>query len=286
MLKPFKDRVRATYALMQIIIEQSALHAKEIIEKRSQDIADDLQKNEFALNWKPDSSRFDAISYKGYTASYKESEITGQQRLYYDRSRPFEKKVRFYDYFSAERWVKTPKAYLIPQGWHEVIDLLKQNGVHMRQLARDSMMEVETYHIDSYNTFPAAYEKHHRNTDVKVSSTLQPIKFLRGDYIIPINQPAKRFMIEMLEPTGDDSYFSWNFFDAILQQKESYSDYRWEDVATSYLKDHPELKIKLEERKKTDTNFAQNASEQLEFIYKHSPYYELEHLKYPVYRLP
>jgi hypothetical protein len=89
----------------------------------------------------------------------------------------------------------------------------------------------------------------------------------------------------MLEPTGDDSFFSWNFFDAILQQKEGYSDYRWEDVAAEYLASHPELRNQLEERKKSDPKFAASASAQLNFVYRNSPYYEPAHLRYPVYRL-
>jgi hypothetical protein len=89
----------------------------------------------------------------------------------------------------------------------------------------------------------------------------------------------------MLEPTGDDSYFSWNFFDAILQEKEGYSDYRWEDIAAVYLKEHPELKEKLDEKIKSDSAFAKNASTLLNFIYKNSPYYEAAHLRYPVFRL-
>jgi hypothetical protein len=76
-----------------------------------------------------------------------------------------------------------------------------------------------------------------------------------------------------------------NFFDAILQQKEGYSDYRWEDVAEQYLINHPELRSKLEEKKKNDPKFAENASAQLEFVYKNSPYYEPAHMRYPVYRL-
>jgi hypothetical protein len=89
----------------------------------------------------------------------------------------------------------------------------------------------------------------------------------------------------MLEPTGDDSFFSWNFFDAILQQKEGYSDYRWEDVAEEFLKQHPMVRQQLEDKKKTDTTFAASASAQLNFVYKKSPYYEPEHMRYPVYRL-
>ncbi|HEY4876530.1 MAG TPA: hypothetical protein VIH86_13215, partial [Puia sp.] len=140
-------------------------------------------------------------------------------------------------------------------------------------------------HIDEYKSSPRAYEKHHRNSDVKISVANQSIHFLKGDYIIYTNQPAKRFLIEMLEPTGDDSYFSWNFFDAVLQEKEGYSDYRWEDVAAEYLKSNPELRNKLEEKKKADSNFAKNSSAQLNFVYKNSPYYEPAHLRYPVYRL-
>jgi hypothetical protein len=285
MLKPFKDRVVSTYVLMQTMIEEASLHEKEIVEKRKQNFADDLQKTEFALSWKPDTTQFDQLIFKGYEAGQKTSGVTGLPRLFYDHTKAFEKKVKFYDYFTADKFVTAPSAYIIPQGWHEMAGLLKGNGIQLRQLGKDTMIEVETYHIDEYKSFPRAYEKHHRNTDVKVSSSLQSLKFLKGDYLVSTRQPNKRFLIEMLEPTGDDSYFSWNFFDAILQQKEGYSDYRWEDVAALYLNEHPDLKAKLEEKKKADPAFAQNASAQLDFVYKHSPYYEPAHLRYPVYRI-
>ena len=92
-------------------------------------------------------------------------------------------------------------------------------------------------------------------------------------------------MVETLEPNADDSYFSWNFFDAILQQKEGYSNYRWEDVAATYLASQPALQQQLEEKKKADPKFAASANAQLDFVYKNSPYYEPAHLRYPIYRL-
>lgn len=285
MLKPFKSRVLSDYALMQALIEQTAVHASAIIKKRNQDIKEDRQKKEFPLAWKTDSSRFDTILFKGYEAAQKPSEVTGHQRLWYDHSKPFEKEVKFYDYYSAGQQVTAPRAYIIPQGWHEVTDLLKLNGVIMHQLARDSSIEVQIYHIDEYRSAAEVYEKHHRNTDLKISASTKSILFLKGDWIINTDQPARRFLIEMLEPAGEDSYFSWNFFDGILDQKEGYSAYRWEDLAAAYLKDHPELKHKLEEKKKTDFQFAADPAAQLDFVYKNSPYYEPEHLRYPVYRL-
>ena len=155
----------------------------------------------------------------------------------------------------------------------------------MKRLMKDSVIEVAAYHIDDYKTSARAYEKHYRHSDVKLSSSRQSIQFLKGDYIIYTGQTADRFLVETLEPAGDDSYFAWNFFDAILQQKEGYSNYRWEDVAATYVQQHPEFKDKLEEKKKADARFAASANMQLDFVYKNSPYYEPAHLRYPVYKL-
>lgn len=93
-------------------------------------------------------------------------------------------------------------------------------------------------------------------------------------------------MVETLEPHAEDSYFAWNFFDAILGQKEGFSDYVFEETASEFLKQNPDVKTRLDERKAADTAFANNARAQLDFIYKNSPYYEPAHLQYPVYRLP
>jgi hypothetical protein len=155
----------------------------------------------------------------------------------------------------------------------------------MQQFKNDTLIDVEAYHIDDYKALPRPYEKHHKNSAVKVTTMKQKIRFLKGDYFIQLNQPANRYLVEMLEPTGDDSFFAWNFFDGILQQKEGYSDYRWDDLAAEVLKKDPALKSRLEEKKKGDEKFAANGSAQLDFIYKNSPYYEPGHNRYPVYRL-
>jgi hypothetical protein len=285
MLKPFKDRVQSTYALMQTMIGAASAHASELLAHRSHDIAADGDSTRLSLDWKVDTTRWDELNFKGYTADEKTSGVTGMPRLYYDHSRPFEKKVRFYDYFVSDAAATVPAAYLIPQGWHEVVDLLALNGVHMRRLSADSMVSVEVYHIADYRSASRAYEKHHKNSAIRVTTSREEIHLLKGDYFIPTDQPARRFLVEMLEPTGEDSYFAWNFFDAILQEKEGYSAYRWEDVADQWLKDHPDLRQELEAKRKADPAFAKNAQQQLNFVYRHTPYYESAHLRYPVYRV-
>lgn len=285
MLKPYKERVLSTYALSLTMIEKASLNATALIAERKKARAEVAGSKSFPFKWTVDTTKFAFITFKGYEQAFKPSDATGLNRMYYDRTKPFTKQVRFFNVFNASGFVNAPAAYIIPQGWYGVIDLLKLNHVQMQQFKNDTLIDVEAYHIDDYKSYPKPYEKHHKNSGVKVSASIQKIRFLKGDYLIWLNQDANRYLVEMLEPTGDDSFFAWNFFDGILQQKEGYSDYRWDDLAAEVLKKDPALKAKLEEKKKADEKFAANGSAQLDFIYKNSPYYEPGHNRYPVYRL-
>ena len=155
----------------------------------------------------------------------------------------------------------------------------------MTQLKKDTAIEVEVYRVEDYKTAPRQYEMHHINSDVKTSTSIQKLKFKKGDYYIPMNQVANRFLIETLEPTAADSYFAWNFFDGILGQKEGYSAYAFEDVAADFLKKNPDVKAKLSQRVASDSAFAKSGRAQLNFVYENSPWYEPAYLQYPVYRV-
>lgn len=285
MLKLFADRVNSTYAFMQTVIEKASVYANDIINKRNASIEAIKQQQIFPLSWRADTTQYDMVHFKGYEAATKISEVTGLSRLFYDHNKPYDKEVKFFNTFVPTITVKKPKAYIIPQGWHDVITLLQLNGVLVKRITQDTTIEVEYYHIDDYKSVPKAYEKHHFNYNIKLTAKTDTIHFLKGDYIVYAGQKADRYVVETLEPLGDDSFFHWNFFDAILQQKEGYSDYRWEDVAAQYLQQHPDIKQQLEEKKKSDTTLAASAKVQLDFVYKNSPYYEPAYLRYPVYRL-
>jgi len=285
MLKSYELRVKSTYTLMQSFIEFTSTNSAAIKALREVQIIQQLQAADHPIAWSLDKSKYVEVTYKGFQSGRKTSEISGLPRLYYDRTKPFEKQVKVYNHYEPKIRIKKPVAYVIPQGWWKVIDLLKLNKVQMRRLQRDSTIEVEVYKIDEYKTNPRQYEMHHPNSDVKVSTTKQRIQFRKGDYLIPLNQAAHRFLIETLEPQAEDSYFAWNFFDAILSQKEGVSDYVFEERAVAFLKEHPEVRSKLEARKITDTSFAKSARAQLNFVYQNSPYFEPEYLRYPVYRI-
>jgi hypothetical protein len=285
MLKSYEQRVKSTYALEQSFIEYTSANSEKIKNLRQQSRSAYLDNNSFPVSWSLDRSQFKEVTYLGYEAGHKTSEVSGLPRLYYDRSKPFKKQVKVYNYYAVKTSIKKPSAYVIPQGWWKVTDLLALNNVNMRRLQHDTSITVEVYHIDDYKSSARPYEAHHGNTDVKVSTTIEKVTFRKGDWLIPMNQAANRFLLETLEPQAEDSYFAWNFFDGILGQKEGYSGYAFEDIAADYLKNNPTLRDQLQQKRNTDTAFAKDGRAQLNFVYQHSPWFETAYLRYPVYRV-
>jgi hypothetical protein len=285
MLKPFDERVKSTYAFMQTLMEQAALQAAAIKIERQGQQERILKQQEFALKYTVDSSRFSLVKFSGYQQDTLMSKATGLPTMFYNHNKPFTTDVKFYDHFVPGNIVRKPRAYLVPAGWSQVIALLKLNGVAMQSLAADTLLTTEVYKIASYQSYQRPYEKHHKNFGVTTTVQTKQSTARKGDYLVVLNQPANRYIVEMLEPTGDDSFFAWNFFDAILQQKEGYSDYRWDEVAATYLQSQPALQQALQQKKQSDTAFAKSHSAQLDFIYKQSPWYEPAHNTYPVLRV-
>ena len=285
MLKPYADRVQSTLALMQSFIAYTAQFGDEIAKIRNEMRNEVKKATSLPLGWSVDKSRTTPYLFKGYEAGYKPSAVSGMDRLYYDRNKPFERMVPVQDCYISERSIQKPAYYVIPQGWHRVIERLEANQVAFKKLANDTAIECEVYRILDYKSGSKPYEGHHPNTEVKVETVRQLISFRRGDWLIPTGQMGDRFIMEVLEPQAEDSYFTWNFFDPILGQKEGYSSYSFEDIASNFLNSDTVLQRKLTEKKNTDPAFAQSGRAQLDFIYRNSPWAEPGFMRYPVYRI-
>ncbi len=284
MLKPFEQRVKATRIFLDGLLLNCSLKKTNILERRAKAKEYSKIQQKFPLTWKADTNNFLLIPFKGYEAKYKTSGVTGLPQLYYDTKLPYEKNIRFYNNYLIETEITKPSFYLLPQGWKEVIERMKLNGVKMEPLKKDTLMKVEVYYIENYKSPAQPYEGHFLHSGVKVRKEVQEIKYYKGDLIIRTNQDCNRYIIETLEPEAEDSWFAWNFFDAIVQQKEWFSDYVWEQKAAEFLKTDAKLKADFEQKKKTDPEFSKSAFAQLYFIYLRSPYYEKSHRRYPVAR--
>lgn len=284
MLKPFKDRVLSTYAFMDVMIknmEQDSKTIKTVFDKAIHNVK---TKKKFNINWELNRDKKSTIMFKGYEAKYKPSEVSGIDRLYYDRDAPYEKEIPLFNTYEPTVTIEKPAAYIIPQAYHKIIDRMRWNGVTMHRLDEDQKLNVGMYLIKDFDTRDA-YEGHYLHSNVTVELQNKQWQYFKGDYLIKVDQATNEYIVQTLEPQGPDSFFAWNFFDGILMQKEYFSSYVFEDLAAKYLQEDPKLKQQLEAKRKEDPEFAKSAYAQLKFVYENSGHYEPTHKLYPVGRL-
>ncbi len=285
MLKPYAERMRATYEYMWHALQFTNRNHRELQKKIQENAALYKAGARYPIQWKLNEDKFRNLNFKGYTASNKTSEVTGKPRLFYDRSKPFTKNIRFYDEYTAVKHVNIPRFYIIPKSEHEVIEHLKRNQIAMTTIPRDTTILAEEYRITDYKTVAKPYEGHYLHYDVQVQRKLKDKKFQKGDFLISTAQPGIKYLLETLEPEAADSFFNWNFFDAVLGQKEYFSDYVFEDTAAALLKEDPAMITALEVAKLADPGLAADPEAQLNWIYERSVFYEGSVNLYPVYRI-
>lgn len=282
MLKPFKNRVEATYTFMQTLLEEVVATKEDLIKRGTFTVMDIMNKEQWPIAWELDKSKFKTFTFKGYEASYIKSEVTGLDRLYYDRNKPYSKEIKFYDTYKISKTTNKPFAYIIPAGWHKIADRIIANNGLVKKIVRDTVLEVEQYKILNYESSNKPYEGHFILNNIKAELVKNKALVRKGDYVVIL---PDRFALETLEPEATDAFMVWNFFDAILQQKEGFSAYVFEDIAAELLKNNQELRYEFELKKKNDPEFAKNSQAQLYFIYTKSEFYESEHMLYPIMRI-
>ncbi len=285
MLKSYEQRVAATYALMEVMLDFLLQDGHVLKHKRASTLQNWLAAKDYPLQWILNPDQKSSINFMGYASDTVLGEVTGMPRIRFNQDKPWQRLIDFYEFYQGVNHVSKPKGYLIPQAWQAVIDKLKMNQVIMENLLKDTTIEVTGYKIESYETYNLVYEGHYPHYQVQLLPQVQNITFRAGDVFVPVDQQHSRFIMETLEPGATDSYFNWNFFDAILSRKEYFSSYIFEEKAAEFLNNYPKVRQQFEARKKTDSVFSNNAGEQLRYIYERSPYFEKSYLQYPVYRV-
>ena len=285
MLKPYKQRVEGTYDLMQSLIEVVEAEHDNIKSLRKRTLESNLGLKEYYFNWQVDTTQSSTLNFKGFEAERPISEVTGLPRLKYNRDKPFTKETVYNDYFYPADTVEVPDAYIVKKSWRGVIERLDVNKIQYFPIEEDTILSVEVYKIANYDTRNAPYEGHYPHSNTQVEKSIKKVHFREGDLLVPTHQPGIRYLLEVLEPQGADSFFNWNFFDTVLQRKEGFSPYVFEDVALEMLEKDSLLLKEFEAKKEAELNFANNWYAQLNWIFERSVHFEEAYLTYPIYRI-
>jgi hypothetical protein len=273
MLKPFAQRYLATMATLLTILDLAKEQSERILAVRAQAQQAARTARERAIHWAIDYQRPSHLEFLGYEAQFSPSTLGNYQRLSYDRSRPWVRPIPFYGRCLTDVRIVAPRAYLLPRQWRAVAERLRWNGVVLTPLETDTTFTGRTYRITAAPLRPQSYEGRPFHDVVQVRSVVGSIAARAGDYRIDIDQPASRFLTEALEPEAHDSYFRWGFFDSILEKKEFYSDYLFEDIAVKMLADEPDLRRQFDAWLAQNPQLRGNQKAVLDFIFEHGQAY-------------
>lgn len=286
MLKPFADRYSATRALVESVLDFTIRHAAQIQAMRREAKQASSSIHHWPVHWEIDYARPTPTRFKGFKAVYSPSKLGNYMRLSYDRNQPWERDIDFFDRCVADVVVGAPRAYLIPQAWREVIERLQWNGVQMQRIESHQSMQVQTYRIQSVTTRPDAYEGHMFHDDMTLSTQSETVQARTGDWLVLLDQPNARFAVETLEPQAHDSFFRWGFFNSVLEKKENFSDYVFEDSAMEMLRDEPGLQAVFDQWKVKNPALISDQNAVLGFIFAHGKRFEEPGWRrYPVFSL-
>ncbi len=285
--KPYPERVNGTLQFITELVRYTSMNHKEILRLRSEANRRTLTAGEYVLDWEQDTTRWDLIAYHGYRYEETLTPITGRKTGFYNHDKPYTDTIRYYNYFNPSIIVNAPEAYIVPFAWEEVIERLRTNGVVMHQLQNDTTITVESYYIESYEPAKRATQGHYFNSNVKVRSVTQEVDYLKGDYIIPLNQRSNKYIALMLEPQSESGFFAWNFFDSFLEGQDWYSVWGFESHLKELLDHNPDLRAAFDRARSEDPRMAADPVVQLQWLYQNTPVSELEKRTrlYPVGRI-
>jgi hypothetical protein len=286
-LKPFANRVFSTKSMMEHSISFVNENYKELVSLNKQADKETVKyylstKKKFPLVLKG-NGKFDKYLFKGFEWSDEYSELTGSTVRKYT-NKPMEIEIPIFNKANSEKKISVPVAYLIPQQFSEVIDVIKAHQIKYNVLKSTKTVKVEKYRFEDVQFAPRPYEGRQLPT-FKCTPFVEKIDVESGTLIVYTNQRQLRVIVNLLEPEAPDSFVNWGFFNAFFERKEYAEAYVMEPYAKQMMKENPQLRSDFYKKLNEDESFRNISGERLDFFYKRSPFYDKGENVYPIMRL-
>jgi hypothetical protein len=290
MLKPYGNRVRATYDLLVALLEDLGAHPGELVDAVEAAESDviarggerDPARREVTLDTRL-SERSVPFDYKGIAMRLEPSDISGVPVARYSGA-PWDSVVPLYREVTPTLTVRQPVGYLVPQEWTVCRDHLDLHGVRYRRFTKVWSDTVEVQRVLEWNWGARPDQGHRPVTVARVALERRLRSFRPGDLWVPLDQRSAMVAVHLFEARGPDGLMYWNAFDSVLEFKEYSEDYVMEPIARKMLAADTALAREFRSRIAADTAFANNPAARLDFLYRRSPWADPEQNVHPVAR--
>ncbi len=287
MLKPYKDRVYSTMYLIEGALEKVNEQSGKLIKLNND--ADDWAVQNYAINKDPfpiefkSTNDFEMFKFLGIENSPRYGKIAGDTIPFYTGEK-IELEIPYYNKVQVTKSVYAASAYIIPQEWSKLCDILRLHGVKIEQLKKEEKMIVEKIKFKEVKFADSPYEGRFR-VNFKYDSFIDTITVKAGDYLVDAKQRSIGLIIHLLEPDAPDSFVKWGFMNQIFEYKEYFETYSMEPIAERMAEEYPELYTEFKNKVEEDENFRNNPRARLNFFYKNSNYYDENYMMYPVFKV-
>ncbi|WP_373290761.1 M14 family metallopeptidase [Shewanella gelidii] len=278
-LKPFRQRVLATYVMLESTLELMGTQATTLKSAITQDSY--RYPKTITVKWGEEQQSL-GRDFKGIDYSLEHSPISGNKIIRWNGKPKSYINLPVHSNTKPLKQVSRPEAYYIPAQWQQVIERLDIHGIRMQVLQQSTKVSLSQYRIDDFEFQSKDYEGRQRvsvNTNLHTMTTTLPA----GTVKINTKQPLGDLAIMLLEPESRDSLLQWGFFNPIFTRTEYIENYAVEPMAAKMLADDPALAKEFQQAL-ANASFAQDPKARLRWFYQRSPYYDQAYLAYPVLR--
>ena len=290
MLKPYANRVRAVYDIIELMLEQVGAHPADLLAATAKADADTVARTReanarVALTFKPDPQPT-TFELKGYAFTLSHSDISNSEWIRYDPGKPKHYTIDNWNGLLPDLSIAPPAAYVVPAQWTAIIDKLDAHGIRYRRIEQPQSLHAEGYQLDNPKWADKPFEGHLMLRDFTLRAAPREVTLPAGSVVVPLDQRAANVAIALLEPQAPDSLLRWGYLDAVFEAKEYGEPRVVEQLARDMLAKDPALKVAFAQKLHDDPAFAADPRARLAFFFERSPWYAAQHVgAYPVLRL-
>ena len=291
-LKPYRQRVLATYVLLRSSLKLAIAHGSELRRATARDRKS--RPSPVVLDWRyGETPRTETRPFKGIGSAWVDSPVSGSKIVRWN-GEPETQKVEFVFKTEPASSVSRPAGYVIPPGWGHIAEKLRLHGIEVETLGLPEAIDAQVYHLPEVRAAglaeartergPTIYEGRLRIDPGPVDIRRVSITVPAGSHRVNTDQPLGTLAILLLEPESPDSLLQWGYFLEIMTQPEYAQAYIMAPMAETMLAADPQLALEFRERVASDPDFASSPKARLRWFYEKTPFFDSRFRVYPVVR--
>jgi hypothetical protein len=231
----FKTRVSACFGFIKSILQYTSRNIKEmqqLVREANLNTSRDFQRGKFTLEYKTDI--LFNLTIKSY--EFLKEKIKPEDRSKYPpwfgeylvmpTNITKDYTVPYFAKAAPTRQIELPQAYIILPYHDEIINNLKDHGIAVAKVRKETKARVEKFVIEEMKLADRLYQGRILST-IKGRYIEEDVAVLKDSYVISMAQPLARLIAVLLEPECEDSLASWGFFnrELALQWSMKFGEY-------------------------------------------------------------